>query len=130
MPPTRDGLLHDTDVARLAGFRAAREQLFARDLAAGARHTVARDGTVTLELPRLETAGIVRLAEDIARGQSVARWTLDGAGDDGAWRTLASGTTIGYARLTRITPAAVRRVRLRLGETVGTAGPVSVQLFG
>lgn len=128
VPPTRDGLLHSTDVARLAGFRDALSRTFAHDLAAGARRT--NDGAMTLVLPEARTIGIVRLAEDIARGQHVARWTLEGAGADGAWRALAAGTTIGYARLVRFTPVAVRRVRLRIDEALGAVGPVRVGLFG
>lgn len=129
VPPTREGLLHPTDVARLAGFHAALSQAFARDLAEGARHVAGPDGSVTLELPEARTIGIVRLTEDIARGQHVARWRLEGSEDRGAWRALASGTTIGYARLERFAPATVRRVRLSVDEAVGAAGPVGVRLF-
>ena len=129
VPPTRDGLLHATDVARLAGFRAARERMFAQDLAATARRTVARDGSVTLDLPNATTIGIARLGEGIARGQSVARYVLEGAGDDGGWRTLADGTTIGYAKLDRFPATTVRRVRLRIVESAGAPGPVAIQLF-
>src|SRR5262249_58841173 len=35
VPPTRDGLLHTTDVARLAGMHERLSQLFAHDVAAG-----------------------------------------------------------------------------------------------
>ncbi|HEX8850281.1 MAG TPA: alpha-L-fucosidase [Gemmatimonadaceae bacterium] len=129
VPPTREGLLHPTDVARLAGFREARERMFARDLAAAARRGVSRDGSVTLELPRAATIGIARLGEDIARGQSVARYALEGAGDDGSWHTLVEGTTIGYAKLDRFPATTVRRVRLRVVESAGAPGPLTVQLF-
>ena len=35
VPPTRDGLLHETDAARLAGMRERLRALFRDDLAAG-----------------------------------------------------------------------------------------------
>ena len=129
VPPTRDGLLHPTDVARLTAFRAARAELFAHDLAVGARRSVGRDGSVPLELPRAATVGVARLGEDIARGQRVARYALEGAGDSGAWRTLAEGTTLGHAKLDRFPPATVRRVRLRILEAVGVTHPPTIALF-
>ena len=129
VPPTRDGLLHSTDVARLGGFRAARERLFAQDLAATARRSESRDGSVTLDLPNATTIGIARLGEDIARGQVVARWVLEGAAAGGAWHTLVEGTTIGYAKLDRFPATTVRCVRLRIVESAGAPGAVTVQLF-
>ena len=130
VPPTRDGLLHKGDVARLTGFRDARARMFAHDLAAGARRESMRDGSVTYELPAARAIGMARLSEEISRGQRVARYTLDGAGDDGVWRTLAIGTTIGYAKLDRFPLAVLRRVRLRIDDSVGAPDAVAVQLFG
>src|SRR5262249_56639193 len=56
VPPTRDGLLHTTDVARLAAFRSQLDTLFATDLAAGARsswrRTGARSAVLELDLGR------------------------------------------------------------------------------
>jgi len=131
VPPTRTGLLHSTDVARLSAFRDARDRIFATDLARAARRESTR-ASVTLELPRAEAIGIARLSEDIAAGQYVGRYTLEGAGDDGEWRTLAQGTTIGYAKLDRFTPATLRRVRLRVEELLDTPAPapIGVHLFG
>lgn len=129
VPPARDGLIHPTDAARLVGFRETRARLFEHDVAADARRETAADGSLTYTPPRAQTIAIARLGEDIARGQHVSRFTLEGADESGAWRTLATGTTIGYARLLRFAPAVLRRVRVRIDEAVG--GPVSVggQLF-
>ena len=104
--------------------------LFERDLAAGAKRSTARDGTVTLELPQATTIGATRLGEEIAHGQRVARYVLEGDAGDDNWRTLAAGTTIGYAKLDRFAPTAVRRVRLRMVESIGTPGRVTVALYG
>src|SRR3954462_1430053 len=112
VPPTRAGLLHPTDVARLAQFRTALDSVFERDLARDARRTssVIAPGRSELEvdLGRTVTVAIARLEEDITRGQSVARYTLYGAGD-GAWRVLSQRSTIGYAKLDRFEPESVRR---------------------
>jgi alpha-L-fucosidase len=131
VPPTRDGLLHATDVSRLADFRRRLDALFANDLAAGSAQQWRPNGRaaeLTVDLGRPVTIGIARLAENIAHGQTVARYTLSGAaGDD--WRVLARGSTIGYARLDRFAPAAVRRVRLVVDEAVGEPERITVKLF-
>src|SRR5207302_822704 len=79
VPPTRDGLLHATDVARLAQVRARLAGLFAEDFAAGRpvewRVTGAHSAAAELDLGRRVTVGLSRLEEDVARGQGVARYT-------------------------------------------------------
>lgn len=115
VPPTRDGLLHPTDVARLHGMRARLDALFAEDrfaeLGAG------RDVTISL----------ADLREDIERGQSVARYTLHGR-IGATWRVLSRGTTIGYRKLDRFEPVSVSAVRLTIEEAMGEPGPISIAL--
>ena len=132
VPPTREGLLHGTDVARLASFRSRLDSLFATDLAAGARTEWRSNGAtaeLTIDLGRRVTVGIARAAENIERGQLVARYTVHGA-DDGDWRVLSRGTTIGYARIDRFEPVAVRRVRVTIDEAIAEPERVTVKLFG
>jgi alpha-L-fucosidase len=130
VPPTRDGLLHSTDVARLAEFRGRLDSLFANDLAAGASQQWRGTGQaeLTVDLNRDVTVGIARLGENIAHGQSVARYTLYGAmGSD--WRVLSRGTTIGYARIEKFEPARVRRVRLVIDESIGEPERIDLRLY-
>lgn len=132
VPPTKDGVLHPTDVERLMGFAERRRAMFAEDLAAGAKRTTrVKGGTVTtvLTLPREVRAGLVRLEEDIARGQRVSSFELwAGTGDargEGAGRALlARGTTVGYARLQSFEPQPVRQLVL---DTIG--GEARVRLY-
>jgi alpha-L-fucosidase len=132
VPPTRDGLLHDTDVARLAGMRGRLATLFGADLAARAtptwRVTGPRTAESELDLGGPVTAGIVRLEEDVARGQAVARWALHGH-DGRAWRPLARGTTIGHARLERFLGTTVRRLRLVIEDAVTPPDRVAIRLY-
>jgi len=83
VPPTRDGLLMATDVARLSSFRERLTSLFEHDVAVGARRTwlrtSPRSADLHLDLGHTVTIGVARLEEDIARGQSVARYMLSGA---------------------------------------------------
>ena len=112
VPPTRAGLLHETDVARLTGMRTALDALFARD------HAAALPATVR----------IADLREDIAQGQRVAGYVLEGR-VAGEWRELSRGTTIGYRKIDRFTPVRVEAFRVRITDAVEDPLPVSVGLF-
>jgi alpha-L-fucosidase len=133
VPPTREGLVHEVDAARLMGFRADRERLFAAPLpiARGEWRSVGpRGARAEWTLRRPVTPTLARLAENIERGQLVARYTLQG-GDGRRWRTLSSGTTIGHAKLDRLAGGMpLHRVRLVVEDAVAAPGPVSLQLFG
>ena len=132
IPPTRDGLLHSTDVARLAGFRVRLNSVFERDLARDARRTssVIASGRAELELDlgRAVTVAVARLEEDITRGQSVARYTLYGAVDRD-WRVLSHGSTIGSTKLDLFEPVTVRRVRLAIEDAAGIPQGIAVRLY-
>ena len=132
VPPTRDGLLHSTDVARLALFHARLTSLFERDLVRDARRapsvTAPGRADVELDLGRAEPIGVARLGEDITRGQSVARYTLYGAVDRD-WQVLSYGSTIGYAKLDRFEPVTVRRVRLAIEDAAGMPQGIAVKLY-
>jgi alpha-L-fucosidase len=132
VPPTRAGLLHSTDVARLALFRARLASRFERDVARDARRasSVIAPGRaqVELDLGRTVTIGVARLEEDITRGQSVARYTLYGAVDRD-WQVLSRGSTIGYAKLDRFEPVTVRRVRLAIEDAAGMPQGIAVKFY-
>jgi alpha-L-fucosidase len=133
VPPTRDGMLHATDAARLAGLRARLDAMASSAIPLGQvswRRTSERTAVGQWTVRHAEAATVVRLREDIARGQRVARYSLEG--DDGrGWRPLASGTTIGHTRLERLAAGApLRRVRLRVEDAVAPPDPVRLNLYG
>jgi len=109
VPPTRDGLLSDADIASLTGMRRRLDAQFATEVHAG-------------------TVSVADLREDIASGQSVSRYVVEGLTDAG-WKTLSTGTTIGYRKLDRFQPTVVRDTRLRILESVGDARPTSLHVY-
>ena len=132
VPPTREGLLHATDVDRLTALRARLSGLFAADFAAGRtlrwRATGPHSALAEVDLGRTVTVGIVRLEEEITQGQCVARYAVLGA-VDGDWRELSRGTTIGHCKLDRFAPTAVRKVRVVVEDAVSTPRPLHIGLF-
>jgi alpha-L-fucosidase len=132
VPPTREGRLHETDVARLTGMRERLTVLFKDDLAAARkaawRSTGDRTAVAELDLGRPVRVGIADLREDVEHGQAIAGYRLEGA-SGGEWQTLSRGTTIGLRRLDRFGPQTVRRVRLHVEDAVEPPRPVRIALY-
>ena len=133
VPPTRDGVLHDVDVQRLAAFDDRRRGLFAKDLAKGRKiewsPTGSRTATAAIDLGLETRVSIVRLEEPIEHGQAIASFTIEGFAR-GEWHSLASGMTIGYARLVRIESARLRRLRVVVRGAIATPRPIAIRVFG
>jgi len=80
-------------------------------------------------LGRSAVVGTARLAEDIARGQAVARYSLEGF-SRGRWQPLARGTTIGYCKLDRFAPVEVDRLRVTVEDAVSTLETLRIAAYG
>jgi alpha-L-fucosidase len=132
VPPTPAGRLHETDVARLAGMRDRLMATFAEDLTFGNRvdwtRTGANSAVAEVALSRPVSAGLIRLEENIAVGQMVARYRIEGM-DDYAWRTIARGTTIGYAKVDRFDPPVFHRVRVTIEDAVAQPMPIRIRVY-
>ena len=132
VPPTREGLLHSTDVERLAGMHDALATMFANDIASRARPdwriTGPRSAELIVDLAQPRTLSVVRLAEDIERGQIIAAYRVEGAVDRNSWRELSRGTTIGHAKLDRVHGTA-RWLRVTIEDAVAEPEPIRLQVF-
>ena len=133
VPPTREGRLHDIDVAMLSGMRERLTAIFREDLTARQnaawRVTGARTALLEVDLGSVVLVGIADLREAIELGQVVARYVVEGS-NGGAWRTLSRGTTIGFRKLDRFSPVLVRRVRVVIEDAVDRPRPVRLALYG
>jgi alpha-L-fucosidase len=127
VPPTRDGLLHATDVTHLTAMRDRLGTMFGDDLAARARTTWQvtgpRAGVLEIDLGDPTRVGHARIEEDITRGQRVSSYRL--VGDGGV---VARGTTVGYAKIDQFSPVEVRKLRLEV-ETVDAPERVTLRLY-
>ena len=143
VPPTQDGLLHATDVSRLAEFAARRSEIFDRDLAGSARvsassaapaaapsHVLdpdpdthwqpaggATSGWIQLDFRHPLGFDIISLQEAIAGGQSVESYAVDCW--SGGWPRIAEGSTIGHRRIARVKPVTTSRLRLTVTSRRG-----------
>jgi alpha-L-fucosidase len=76
-------------------------------------------GVLDVTLPRAARVAILDLRENIAQGQRIARYRVEGRRGD-AWHVIAQGTTIGYRRLERVTADDMRQLRLVVDDAVTT----------
>ena len=139
VPPTRAGLLHEVDVARLAGFRDRLAALFASDHAAGARvrwsAAAGQRAEALVDLPAPASISIARSEEPIERGQLVSGYSLYGspllAAEAGAgdWRLLARGSTIGNAKLDRFPAMTMRSLRLSIDSAFDAPESIAIKVY-
>jgi alpha-L-fucosidase len=136
VPPTRAGLLHETDVARIAGMAGRLATLTGPDLARRralrASTSDDRSAVFELDLGHDSTISVTDIREAIEHGQVVSRYVVEGAANaaSGDWRTIASGTTIGYRKLDRFPPTRVRRLRLRVETVARLLRPLELRVAG
>jgi len=133
VPPTPAGLLHDTDVARLAGMHERLDALFRDDAASGRRVSWesgdGRTRIAAVDLGRTVRSTVIRVAEPIESGQAVARHRVEGL-TVGGWIELARGTTVGYARLHRFEPVEISAVRVVVEEAAADTRPLRIGAYG
>jgi alpha-L-fucosidase len=133
VPPTSEGLLHSTDVARLLGMRDALDGMFAVNKAARSKQrfhvTGSRSAELMVELPRAESVSVIRLGEDITRGQVVASYRIEGAGSDGLWKPVSTGTTIGHAKLDRFPQVSVQRLRVTIDDAIAEPEKITLGAY-
>lgn len=73
--------------------------------------------TLELDLREPRTFNVISIGEMISLGQRVCRFRVE-YDDDGTWRPLVEGETIGYKRLARIPAVKAQRVRLVIAESL------------
>lgn len=145
VPPDDRGLIHDNDVAALAGMHALVDRVYGTSLVpSGAVATArtaapghdaravldvdldsswspagqARTGSVEIDLGGAIRFDRIRLQEDVSGGQRVSLFEVE-AFAAGAWTRVATGTTIGHTRIVVIAPMTAERVRLTIHDARG-----------
>ncbi len=152
LPPDRRGLIHENEIKSLQGFRKILDRTFDENLAENAsvlpnvttnikRSSDLYDGQIEtcwaskaamdssileLSLEGQKTFNVLMLQENIRAGQRIEKFSLD-AWDGSMWRTIATGTTVGYKRLLRFPATTTGRIRIfiessRMRPTIGELG--------
>jgi alpha-L-fucosidase len=117
VPPDRRGLLHENDVASLAGFGRLLAQTFQTNLASRPKRKSSVEWTVELS----GRGDVIRLREDIRQGQRIDSFTVEALQNNG-WNKVAEGTSVGSCKLIRL-DSKIDGKRLRLRVTRSSAPP-------
>jgi alpha-L-fucosidase len=139
VPPNDQGLLAASDVQRLQELRRHLDRAFAVDFARGkpalatsvspgspavgavdgqpGTHWSPAEGeksaSLEVDLGQPAAFNVVMLQEQIAQGQRVEEYRVEGWTDSG-WQSIATGTTIGHKKLDRVPEVKASKVRLTL----------------
>lgn len=155
--PNRQGRLDQRDVTSLAAFGQLLQQTFSVNLAKGATLTPTNirgnnyksygparlvdqdrysywatdDGITTpqlvVDMGKPASFNVIRLRENIKLGQRIDSFTVD-AFEDGQWKQIGAGTSIGANRLIRL-PQNVTASKVRL-SIVGATACIALSDFG
>ena len=121
IPPNRDGLYDEKDVARMKELGDWIRSTFSKPIPSAWKQD-GQDFIVTLE--SAQPVKYVVLREDIARGQRVEAFSID----DGNWWNIYDGTTIGNKRICPVkTDSGTLRIRIR--STRGEVLMKSIELY-
>ncbi|NQT85476.1 alpha-L-fucosidase, partial [bacterium] len=116
---TSEGLVPAHDIQRLAEFGKEVRRRFGTAVA----ETAGKAGrSVELRLPRPGRINHVIVMEDVAQGERIRRYALEGLAPGGEWRSLCEGQSIGHKRIQSFDAVDVAAVRLKTAEA--TAEPI------
>ena len=113
IPPDKNGLIHETDARRLEELATYLRHTFDDNyLKKGNARWMARSGDFKeFQVKKNALVNILLIQEDIAKGQRIERFLLEGC-VEGNWQKLAEGTTVGYKRLVRFAACQPDSIRL------------------
>ena len=145
IPPNQQGLIHEKDIASLRGFRTLLDQEFKTNLANESSITSSsyrgqsdaysptmmidgdsktywatddnvKSATIELSWKNDQNVKYLMLQEYIRLGQRIKGFTID-TWEAGAWKKVATGTTIGYKRIVKLGNIRTRKLRLTITDS-------------
>ncbi|MBQ2037772.1 MAG: alpha-L-fucosidase, partial [Alistipes sp.] len=130
IPPDKRGLLHEVDVNNLKEFGEYIKKSFADNAVVnGDKLWRAAEGKSNIyKVKRGAVVNTLLLQEDIAKGQRVERFLVEGY-INGSWQHITEGTTIGYKRLLRFSDCTPEKIRLTILGTRNAANIANVGLY-
>ena len=124
LTPDPDGLLPEPDVKRLKEFGEEIKRRFSDPIASAS-------GTgkeVKLRIPKRQLINQVVIQEDIAHGERVREFLIEGKTKDG-WQVIFEGSCIGHKFIHRFDKMEVNEVRLRIPQSRGEPQIKNFEVF-
>jgi len=110
--PDSEGLLPEPDVQRLKEWGDEIKRRFSNPLA----ETSGRGKVLKLKLAKSTIVNQIVLMEDIAKGERVRKFTIEGK-TAGGWHEILQGTCVGHKFIGRFNKAEVSALRLKINES-------------
>jgi alpha-L-fucosidase len=124
LTPDPDGLMPEPDVKRLKEFGDEIKRRFSDPIA-----SVSGTGKeVKIRLPKRQLINQVVIQEDIAKGERVRKFVLEGRTKNG-WQPIFEGSCIGHKFIHRFKNTNVSEVRLQILESKGEPQIYNFQVF-
>lgn len=131
VPPAPNGLLHPTDVTRLKQMGEVIRSTFRHNLieeATVTTHSEEERSIIEIKFDQPATFNTLMLQEDIAQGQRVEAFHIE-VEENNEWRTLGTGTIIGYKKLLRLSEESfITASNIRIIITQSRALPIIKQI--
>ncbi len=122
--PNADGVLPEPDVKRLKEFGNEVKRRFEYPI-----KTVSGKGKeIIIELPKNQNVNQVVLMEDIAKGERIRKFSLEGK-TKASWKTLFEGSVIGHKFIHRFNSMEFSSVRLKISESKGEPQILAFSLY-
>ena len=109
-----DGTLPEVDVKRFAEFGAAIQRRYGKPVA----ETKGAGEVIEVKLPMPSNLNTVIAMEDIAHGERVREYVIEGRTPGGDWEPLGKGQSIGHKRIQSFARRELDAVRLRLTKSI------------
>lgn len=157
IPPNRDGLFPEKDVASMKKFREILDKTFKDNFVSNAKVTATtvfsnsakfnpgnitdgdldsywaaagdkRQASLEIAVDSTRKFDRILLQEPVRLGQRIASFDIQLL-RPGGWQTIASGTSIGFKRLLRITPIAGSKIRINIRDANNTPALSSFGIY-
>ena len=112
--PDRDGLIPEADLRSYAAFGREIRRRFSKPLA----ETRGKGKTLLLRLTKPARIDHVSIMENIAEGERIRQYAVEGMTGREQWTKLGAGESVGHKRIHRFTPVEVAAVRLAVQSAV------------
>jgi alpha-L-fucosidase len=122
--PGPDGRMPEPDVKRLKEFGNEIKRRFSNPVASAS----GAGEKITLKLPKKQGINQVVLMEDIAKGERVREFVLEGKTKKG-WQLIFKGSCIGHKFIHRFDEMEVTEVRLLVTESKGEPAILDFSVF-
>jgi len=123
--PNGHGAVPEAQIQRLKEFGDDIKARFAKPLGTAQ----GKGDTAVLDFPAATAINHLQIREDLAKGERVRQFVIEGRDAAGKWTTLFQGSQIGARQIIPIQPVTVMGLRLKVEKSFGTASIRDLSAF-